>query len=202
MKYLVFGSGGFAKEVIDYIESDGHEIIGVVSTEPFNCESYSKKYKVVADAKEFSYLSDVQFILAVGDVKTKKIIVSKNENRWGTFVHSKAHVSRHAKLGKGCIVCPFATVLGDCVVGDFTTLNVYACIAHDNVVGDYVTYSPYSGSMGNCTVGDESFFGTAAYVIPKVQLGKSTSVSAGSTVRHSYADGNCVLMGNPAKPRV
>jgi sugar O-acyltransferase (sialic acid O-acetyltransferase NeuD family) len=200
MKYLIFGSGGFAKEVIDYIESDDHEIVGVISTQKFNSESYSKRYKIYSDVSELSYIADLQFILAVGDIKTKQIIVSKNENRWGTFIHSKSYVSKHAKIGKGSIICPFATVLGDSVIGKFTTLNVYACVAHDNVIGNYVTYSPYSGSMGNCTIGDECFFGTAAYAIPKIKLGNRIAVSAGSVVRHSY-ENEGVLLGNPAKPR-
>ena len=36
MRFVVFGSGGMAKEVIGYIETSGHVVDYVVSTELFN----------------------------------------------------------------------------------------------------------------------------------------------------------------------
>jgi sugar O-acyltransferase (sialic acid O-acetyltransferase NeuD family) len=199
MKYVVFGSGGYAKEVIGHMESDRHEIVAVVSTQPFNCDSYNKKYKVIPKLEKGMF-PDAQFIMAVGDVDIKKIFVEQNENRWGNFIHSSCHVSDHAKLGVGITMNPYSTVMGNAIVGNFVTLNVFTCVAHDNVVGDFVTYSPYCGTMGNCEIGDECFFGTASYCIPKIKLGKKIKVSAGSVVRHSYTE-ESVLIGNPAKPR-
>lgn len=203
MKYIIFGSGGFAKEVIDYVEDDGHEIVSVVSTMKFNSEMYAKRHTVInqVDDDLLSAYPDAKFLLAVGDVNVKKIIVNKNTDRWASFSHSSSHVSKYAKLGKGVVICPYATVLGDSVVGNFVTLNVYTCVAHDNVVGDYSTYSPYAGSMGNCNIGEECFFGTSAYCIPGVDLAKKSKVSAGSFVRKSHLTEDEVLIGNPAKPK-
>lgn len=198
-KFVIFGSGGLAKEIIGYIESDGHEIEAVVSTQPFNCNSY-KKYKIF-NKLEKGMFPDSQFIMAVGDINVKKAFVEQNENRWGNFIHSSCHISRHSKLGVGITMCPYSAILGDANVGNFVTFNVYSCVAHDNIIGDYITFSPYCGTMGNCNIGDECFFGTAAYCIPKVTLGNKIKVSAGSMVRHSYED-ECVLLGNPAKPRI
>lgn len=199
MKYVIFGSGGFAKEVIGYMEDDGHEIEAVVSTQPFNCDSYNQKYRIISKLEKDMF-PESEFIMAVGDINIKKIFVSENENRWGNFIHSSCHISKHTRMGKGITICPFTTVLGDAVLGNFVTLNVYNCIAHDNIIGDFVTLSPYCGTMGNCKIGDECFFGTASYCIPKVTLGNNVKVSAGSVVRHSYSD-SVVLIGNPAKPR-
>lgn len=203
MRYIVFGSGGFAKEVIDYVEDDNHEIVAVVSTTKFNSGSYAKRYKVIDSVNEslLDTYPDAKFLLAVGDVNVKKIIVGKNVDRWGSFIHSSSHISRRSKMGKGVVVCPYATVLGDSIIGNFVTLNVYTCVAHDNVVGNYSTYSPYAGTMGNCTIGDDCFFGTSAYCIPGVSLANGCKVSAGSFVRKSHQTENDVLIGNPAKPK-
>ena len=199
MKYVVFGSGGFAKEVIGYIESDGHEIEAVVSTQPFNCSSYIKKYPVMSELKQGDFPNS-KFILAVGDIDVKKVIVSKNEDRWANFIHSSCHVSEHSQMGKGNVLCPFVNLGGDVIVGDFVTFNSHVFVTHDNVIGNYVTFSPFCGTMGYCNIGDECFFGTASFCIPKVTLGNNIKVSAGSMVRHSYSE-ECVLLGNPAKPR-
>lgn len=200
MQYIVFCSGGFSKEVISYIESDGHEILAVVSNDEFNCEEYNKKYKILTDIDVNEY-PNAEYILATGDIEIKKKIVAKYPNRWGNFIHSKAYVSKYSKIGIGNILCPFSSILGDCIVGNFVTYNVYSCTTHDNVIGDYVTFSPYSGTMGNCIIGNECYFGTASYCIPKVKLGDKIKVSAGSVVRHSFSE-EAVLLGNPAKPRL
>lgn len=197
--YIVFGSGGHAKEVISYIEDDGHTIACVVSTSNFNHESYNHKYKVL-QSLEAGMFPEAKFVLAVGDVNTKKIIVEKNESRWTNFIHSSCSVSKYATLGVGNTLSPYSCVNGDSVIGNFVTLNVHTTVSHDSIVNNFVTFSPYSGVMGNCRVGDECFFGTASYCIPNVTLGNKIKVSAGSVVRHSFLE-DCVLRGNPAKPK-
>lgn len=199
MKYVVFGSGGFAKEVITYIEHDNHEVVAVVSPDHFNCISYNKKYHIVSNI-EHGQFPEAQFILAVGDIDLKKKIVKNTEDRWANFIHSSSFVSPHATLGKGIVMCPYSSILGDAIVGNFVTYNVYTLTSHDNIIQDFVTYSPYSGTMGNCKIGNECFFGTNSFTIPNVTLGNKIKVSAGSMVRHSYNE-ECVLLGNPAKPR-
>jgi sugar O-acyltransferase (sialic acid O-acetyltransferase NeuD family) len=199
MKYIIFGSGGLSKEVIDLVESDGNKVIGVVSTLNFDNKTYSDIYKVYSSYENILD-TESKFLLAVADPELKRKLVSINPDRWETFIHSSAHVSKFAQIGKGTIVCPHAIINGDAIVGDFVTLNNYTHIAHDSIVGNYSTFSPYSGIMGHCSVGEDTFFGTAAYSIPNVKLGNKIKVSAGSMVRHSYSF-ECVLQGNPAKPR-
>lgn len=197
MKYVIFGSGGFAKEVIDYVLNDGHEIAAVISTQQFNSAKYSmfSVYPSVPDNIEHD-----GYLLGVADSDLKRKFVSENLDKWKTFIHSSVHLSRFATIGRGCIICPQAQINGDCIIGNFVTLNNYTLIAHDATVGDYCTFSPYSGIMGNSSVGEDCFFGTAAYSIPKIKLGSKIKVSAGSMVRHSYTD-ECILQGNPARPR-
>jgi len=199
MNYIVFGSGGFAKEVIADVESDGHKIVGVVSTQEFDQNTFKNLYKVYKSINDIDH-TNVKFLLGVADSELKRKLVDINPDKWSTFIHSSAFVSKFAKIGKGTIVCPHATINGDAIVGDFVTLNNYTLVAHNAVVGDYSTFSPYSGIMGHSIVGEDTFFGTAAYSIPNVKLGNKIKVSAGSMVRHSYSF-ECVLQGNPAKPR-
>lgn len=197
MKYIIFGSGGFAKEVIGYVLNDGHDIACVISTQEFNNSKYSQfsVYKSVPNDIEHD-----GYLLGVADNNLKRKFVSENSDKWETFIHSSTNISKFATIGRGCIICPQSQINADCVIGNFVTLNNYTLIAHDAVVGDYSTFSPYSGLMGNSTVGEDCFFGTASYSIPNVKLGNKIKVSAGSMVRHSYGF-ECVLQGNPAKPR-
>jgi sugar O-acyltransferase (sialic acid O-acetyltransferase NeuD family) len=200
MDYVIFGAGGFAKEVISYVLDDGHNILAVVSDDDFNNQDYNSSFVIKRNLTRGEFPTS-KFILAVGDINYKKQIVQKNEDRWGTFVHRTAHVSKFAKVGRGCVVSPNSLIAADAVVGNFVTLNISSAITHDNVIGDYCTFSPYAGTMGHCKIGDECFFGTAAIVVPKVQLPAQTKVSAGGIVKKSI-EVAATLYGDPAVPRI
>jgi sugar O-acyltransferase (sialic acid O-acetyltransferase NeuD family) len=201
-KYVIFGSGGLAKEIIGYIVNMyGYDAIkAVVSTEPFNNVEYAKLFNVVDEIK-FGEYPEAEFILAVADPKIKKIIVQKNEDRWATFIHSSCEVSPFAKIGKGCILTPQSIVVADAILGDFVFLNTNATVGHDSIVGNYTTLFPNTEICGNCNIGQNCIFGIGAYAVPNVNLVDNTKVSAGSIVWNSY-DEPCLLIGNPAKPKI
>lgn len=48
-------------------------------------------------------------------------------------------------------------------------------------------------------LGKDCWLGMNAIILPGVQLGDRTVVGAGSVVTKSFADGYCVIAGNPAR---
>ncbi|RXM43996.1 DapH/DapD/GlmU-related protein [Flavobacterium sp. YO64] len=48
-------------------------------------------------------------------------------------------------------------------------------------------------------LGESCWIGMNAIILPGVTLGNNTIVGAGSVVTKSFPDGNCVVVGNPAK---
>lgn len=48
-------------------------------------------------------------------------------------------------------------------------------------------------------IGDYCWIGMGAVIMPGVKLGPRTIVGAGSIVTHSFAEGYCVIAGNPAR---
>lgn len=201
-KYVIFGSGGLAKEIIGYLVEmygNNHGILAVVSTEPFNNPKYAQfKVQTKLDPNEYP---DAKFLLAVADPKTKKIIVEKNEDRWTTFIHSSAQVNPFATIGKGCILTPQSIIAGDAILGDFVFFNTNATVGHDSYIGDYTTLYPNTEICGNCNIGKYCIFGIGSYVVPNVNLPDGTKVGAGSVVWDSVEE-KCLLVGNPAKPKI
>lgn len=47
-------------------------------------------------------------------------------------------------------------------------------------------------------IGDNSWLGSNAVVLPGVRLGENTIVGAGAVVTKSFPEGWCILVGNPA----
>lgn len=48
-------------------------------------------------------------------------------------------------------------------------------------------------------IGEDCWIGMNAVILPGVTLGPNTVVGAGAVVTKSYADGNCVIVGNPGR---
>jgi acetyltransferase EpsM len=196
MQAVIFGAGGMAKELIDYMESQ-YTIVCVVSTEPFNNPRYG--HKVVERLEPGAY-PGAGFYLAVANPAIKRKIVAENEDRWETYVHPSAYVSHYARVGKGCILTPQTLVVGDAQLQDFVFLNTNATVGHDAIVGSYSTLFPNSEVCGDCILGEDCLVGIGGYVLPKVFLPSGTKVSAGAVVRKSI-DQATTLYGDPAKPR-
>lgn len=49
------------------------------------------------------------------------------------------------------------------------------------------------------SIGENSWIGMNAIILPGVCLGPRTIVGAGSVVTKSFSDGNCIIAGNPAR---
>ena len=178
MRFVVFGSGGMAKEVIGYIETSGHVVDYVVSTELFNNPAFD--YDVRED-----YVGG-KSVLAVADpVLKRKIVADHPDADWTTYVHSTAFRSPHASIGRGCVFAPHSIVAGDPVIGDFCFFNTNATIGHDSRLGAYSTLFPNTEVCGDCDIGEGVIMGIGAYVIPGITLPDGSKVSAGAVVRES-----------------
>lgn len=197
MRYVIFGTGGFAKEVVGYI-GDQTDIMAAVSTQGWKDSQFDHIPVLEKIGKD--QFPDAAFLMCVADPALKRKFYGENPDQWETYVDPRACISPFAVIGRGTIICPNVIVTSNTKVGQFVTLNIYSSVAHDCIVGDFSTFSPYASLMGHCTVGRDAFFGCHATCTPKVSLPDGTKVSAGAVVRKSIEQA-ATLYGDPAKPR-
>lgn len=204
---VVFGSGGFAKELLGYLaeEENRFRVLHCVSTEPFNSNVYNKRYEVRERADEH-YAPGAIFLVAVADPRVRRklardIYAGGHGHRLEKYVHPTCTVSRYARIGAGCILAPQAIVVGDAVLDEFVFLNTNATVGHDSRIGAFTTMFPNTEVCGDCSVGEDCMLGIGSYVLPGHKIGPRTKVSAGSFVRHDFPEGDCTLQGNPATKR-
>src|SRR5205814_742231 len=100
--------------------------------------------------------------------------------RFLTLVHPTAYVAPNARLGAGCLVCPFAFIGVGAVLGDHVAVNTYASVGHDAQVGDCSVFPPYAVVNGAVVLGEEVFLGTHATVTPRLTVGRSAMIAAGA----------------------
>ncbi|MDM8125949.1 acyltransferase [Mediterraneibacter glycyrrhizinilyticus] len=68
------------------------------------------------------------------------------------------------------------------------------------IASNHDTCDPDNRQPGKpVSIGEKSWIGMNAVILPGVTLGPHTTVGAGAIVTKSFPEGNCVIAGNPAK---
>ena len=78
--------------------------------------------------------------------------------------------------------------------GSFIAPNV-GIITSNHVIGNLEVHHPPKEVI----LGEKCWIGMNSMILPGVMLGDNTVVGAGSVVTKSFPEGNCVIVGNPAK---
>lgn len=111
----------------------------------------------------------------------------------------EAIVLERVAMGPGAVVCPFATVSSDAVIGVGFHGNFYSYVAHDCRVGDFVTLAPGARVLGNVTLGDHAYVGANALIRQGLSVGAGACIGMGAVVTKDVPAGVTVV-GNPARP--
>lgn len=91
----------------------------------------------------------------------------------------------------GCYI----QALGPVILGDYVRVaHKVSIISSNHKLEDLREHE-----IGRVEIGDYSWLGAGAVVLPNVTLGPFTIVAAGAVVTKSFAEGYCVLAGMPAR---
>jgi len=196
--YVLVGGGAFAREILGWFKPGlpaGDRFVGYLDDgdEPLRAAGYDlpQRGKIIG----FKPSADERLVMALTD-PAGKMAVAKGllaaGAQFATLVHPRAWVTDTAKLGSGVVIGPFADVSADAQVGDFASVNGYSSVGHDAHLGAYGTLSGYVDLTGYVKVGEASFFGSGARVLPGVTVGAGCTVGAGAVVVRNVADGATV----------
>ncbi len=83
-------------------------------------------------------------------------------------------------------------------VGDNSSIHMGALIGHETCIGNSVFIAHAVSVSGCCIIGDGTFIGTNATILPRIRIGQWATIGAGSVVTRDVPD-YAVAVGNPAK---
>lgn len=204
---IILGAGGFGREVFCAAEeSIGYgtefDIKGFLDDRSTALDGFEGYAPVLGSIDAYEINDGDIFICALGNVKTKKLVVEKILAKGGEFmtlVHKDAYVGKNVKIGKGCILLAGSRLHCDITIGDFVTLQPYAILGHDVIVGNWSHINAYADCGGASRVGEMVTLHTTSFILPQSIIEDGATVGAGSVVLRKVKKGMTVI-GVPAKP--
>lgn len=195
IKMLLYGASGHGKVIIDCLESQNEEIIGLFDDNENLKELLS--YKVLGKYDEKEYKNE-KIIISIGNNEIRKEVSKIIKHKFGKVVHSSASVCQNVKIGSGTAIFHKSILQSSVKIGNHVIVNTAASIDHDCRIGNFVHISPNATLCGNVSVGEGTHIGAGAVIIPNIKIGKWCMVGAGSVVTKDVQDYS-VVVGNPAR---
>jgi sugar O-acyltransferase (sialic acid O-acetyltransferase NeuD family) len=208
-RLILLGGGDFAREVIWLISELGDtpdwDFGGLLDDNPERAASIliSNSFEHRVLGKIFDYVPEPRdrFVCAIGDPKSKLTVTNRIAGRGGQFVnliHPTAAIGPGCVLGSGIIVCRYAVITTNVVIGDHVHINLAATCGHDAVIGGGCTLSAHCDVTGHAVLERGVFLGSHASVTPGVRVGEFAIVGAGSVAFRNVPPRQTIL-GVPGK---
>lgn len=215
---VVFGAGGFGREVLDVLEAvnlasarNGSgptwELVGVVDDAPSggNLDRLlARSVPHLGSLGEFleADRTGLHYVIGIGSPAVRRRVASTCEAAGlvaGTLIHPDATVGLHTSLGAGTVVCAGVRISTNVSVGRHVHLNANATVGHDTVVEDHVSLNPLAAVSGDCVIGDGALVGVAGVVLNGLHVGRDAVVGGSACAVTDVAPGATVV-GVPARP--
>jgi acetyltransferase EpsM len=198
--FVIIGSGGHAKVVMDALEKNHHAILSIFDDDIKKVgTSFSSGY-FIQQTPDIHWWQEhtIQAIIAVGSNQARKKIVEKLGNNvdWGQAIHPSSIIHKSAIIGKDVYIGANVVIQADAIIGDHSIINTGAIIEHDVVVGNYCHVAPRVTLTGHTQVGDGTLIGAGATTIPSIKIGSWCTIGAGSVIVKDI-DNSKKAYGNP-----
>ena len=205
MKIVLIGGGNSAFLNIEILSEDkNHEIAGY-------CARDHNKLLPLKYFGTFEYfinnnkniLNEFLFVITlVNDFKARRVYferINKLGLKLFSVISKKSYISKSAKIGSGCFIGPFSTILPNSKIGDLVQIEDQCSIGINVEIGNCSVICPGVITGSSSSIGEDSFLGLGSTVNPKVKIGNRCLVGANSAVVKNIPNG-MIAKGVPCVP--
>jgi len=201
----IIGAGAFGRELESWLDSSiesvfpEYQLEGFLHSGPNDLDQYPCDHKIVGDWQDFLFAPGDAVLMGITDAKWKRRIVEKLHGTvlFPTYIHPSVSIGKYSHIGEGTVIMLNCLVSCNVSIGNFVTINSASQFGHDCIIEDYASVMANVDFAGWTFLGEDSFVGTNATVVPRVHVGKNVQIGAGSIVVRDVSDG-WHMFGNPA----
>lgn len=184
MKLAFIGVGGHFNCIFDCIEEPIKEI--------YLFDTFQRVKEIngmVYQVRHPDFIGDVphsvKFIIAIGDIQTRKHFIKKVSNfgyQFATVIAKEAIVSKDAVLMEGVFVGKGAIIDCKTEIGSNSIVSMGAVVSHDTVIGRNTNIAPNATVLGHITIGNHTLIGGNSSILPTLSIGNNCRIGAGTVV--------------------
>ena len=179
----IVGTGGFSREVNDYVRKSGDLLDGHLDDHPPEPSGRFQRIFRIGDPRARGH-----YVIAIGSNSDRMQVADQIALLYGAELKPCVYIATNVHIGGGCIIetgsilCPGVVVSADCTIGKHCILNIMSSVTHGDVIGDFVNIAPGAMVLGNCTVGEGVYIGANATLREGVKIGAWATIGAGAVV--------------------
>ncbi len=190
----LYGASGHAKVVIDILKRSGKSIHVIIDDNP----DIKEILGIDVLQKSNGDLTNEEFIITVGNNKTRKKITERLNANYGKAIHPDSIIDSTVKIDDGTVIMAGVVINSSSNIDKHCIVNTSASIDHDCVLKDFVHISPNATICGGIQIGEGTHIGAGAIIIPNIKIGKWCTIGAGAVIIKDVPDGVTVV-GNPGR---
>ncbi len=201
----LYGAGGHCKVVAATFSRGGrYRVIGLLDDAPALWGTAVYGLQVLGGADQFARLhaEGVRFAhVSIGDNRVRKArakVLLEQGFSLASAIDPSAVVLSDLSRSVGLAILPFVFVGAEVEMGDNIIASIHTMIGHDCRVSDYAHLAPGVNLGGGVRLGEGTFLGLNASVLPGVRIGAWVTVGAGAVVASDLPDG-VTAVGVPAR---
>ena len=201
-KYIIAGSGGHARSLLDALGSiEGAELF--VLSHPDVPTNFGAT--LISEATAIQNQTDFSFVIGIGKRSIRNRLIAQlldvvSLERFPPIIHPTAYISKTARIGFGSQILGQSYIGPNSVIGNFALLNTRAVVEHDSEIGRQSVLSPGVIVAGSTTLDENCFVGMGAKISNDISIGSGSTISANvfvsrdlpakSFIRNSLSDGH------------
>lgn len=128
--------------------------------------------------------------------ETTKTIVHEG-GKLTNFIHPSIDLTM-CKLGVGIYLQEAVIIQAGVEIGDNSSIHMGTLIGHETIIESSVFIAHAVSVSGCCHIGEGTFIGTNATILPRIKIGNWATIGAGAVITKDVPN-NAVVVGNPGR---